>query len=203
MKLKDRITDENIITVGTLIGFIYFFIMGIMSIAEGNYEIIFDKFFEAVLFMVLFLVHKKLKLSVWTIAIAASAIMLHDRYLYGNVYFGIPFDHIIHFVAGFAVCVLFYQILLNSYKKPNLIGVLLLSVVLAMGLTSSMETLEFIGYSFLGEGEGILFYGTGDFGEWNNMSWDMICNTLGAIAGAFAYSSFTVLRKKFSPSKTI
>ena len=47
-----------------------------------------------------------------------------------------------------------------------------------------VEILEFVGYSFLGEGEGLLFYGTGDFGEWNNVSWDLISNTLGATSGS-------------------
>jgi len=200
MKQKDRITEENIINAGTLIGFLFLFVKGIISITEGNPELISDRFFEAGLFLLMFFFYKKLKLRIWTLAIAAFAIVLHHMYLYGTFYFGIPFDHIMHLVAGFAVCVIFYQILLNSYKKPNLIGILLLSIILAMGLTSGMETVEFIGYSFLGEGEGILYYGTGDFGEWNNMSWDLIDNTLGAIAGAIAYTSFIVIRKKFNSS---
>lgn len=203
MKPKNNITEERVITAGTLMGFLFFFVLGIISLSRGETELVFDKFFEASLFLAMFLFHKKLKLRIWAIALAAFALFLHHSYLYGNIYFGIPFDRIMHFTAGLAACVVFYNILLSAYKKPSLIGIFLLSVLLAMGLTSSMETLEFVGYSFLGEGEGILLYGSGDFGEWNNMSWDLIGNTIGAMAGAIAYTSFIALRKRINPSKTI
>jgi uncharacterized membrane protein YjdF len=56
-----------------------------------------------------------------------------------------------------------------------------------------MEIIEFIGYSVFGEGEGLLFFGKGDFGEWYNALWDMMCNMFGAI-GAAVYG-FLVFKK--------
>ena len=79
---------------------------------------------------------------------------------------GIPFDRIMHFTAGIALAFVFYQFLSKSGIKTNKIALALLAIFIATGIASMTEIMEFIGYSFLGEGEGLLFYGTGDFGEW-------------------------------------
>lgn len=87
-----------------------------------------------------------------------------------------------HFVGTFALALIIYQMIKPSQK--NVFTTALITILITMGLGTIIEHQEFIGYSIIGEGEGILGYGAGDWGEWNNISWDLIYNTLGAIVAA-------------------
>jgi len=116
--------------------------------------------------------------------------------LYGDIYLGIPFDHWIHFVAGIFLGLFFYDYFSKIIK--NKATVLLLSILVSAGIGSLLEIVEFVGYSYLGKGEGILFYGSGDWGEWNNMSLDLIFNTTGALAGGLIIFIKRLLRKKIT-----
>jgi hypothetical protein len=102
-----------------------------------------------------------------------------------------PFDRIMHFIAVAAIAALFYQYI-YSYEKDKMskFSISIISILIASGIGSLMEIIEFVGYSYLGKGEGLLFYGTGDFGEWNNLSWDLISNTFGAITSVIVMSIF-------------
>ena len=76
-----------------------------------------------------------------------------------------------------------------GYSSRAIVAVL--AVILACGMGTFIEITEYFGYAYLGEGEGILRFGAGDEGEWNDAVWDMICNTLGAITGAVAMALFS------------
>jgi uncharacterized membrane protein YjdF len=49
----------------------------------------------------------------------------------------------------------------------------------AIGFAAFIEPFEYLGYSQLGTGEGILFYGAGD-GGWSDTAFDMFANMIGA-----------------------
>jgi len=176
-----KLTRHNIIKYVSIIAVLFFIIWGIIAIITKNYEFIFDRFFSAAICLLIIFVHKRMHFKIPVLLLGLVALTLHHLKLYGNFYFGLPFDRIMHFTAVAAIAAIFYQYLYHTESKKNKLKISILSVLIAIGIASLMEIIEFVGYSFLGQGEGILFYGTGDLGEWNNLSWDLISNTLGAI----------------------
>ncbi|MBW3011701.1 DUF2238 domain-containing protein, partial [Candidatus Woesearchaeota archaeon] len=173
--------------------FAVFLIWGIIELFAGN-TLAYDRLFSAAIALIAFFLYKRMKLSLAALLFGLFALVLHNAYFYGNFYFGIPFDRIMHFTAGMAVAFIFYEFM--STKKINKWGLMFLVIFIAAGITSMMEILEFFGYHYLQGGEGIFFYGTGDFGEYNNVSWDLISNTSGAI-----FASLLLFLKKYKYKK--
>jgi hypothetical protein len=173
-----------------LAGFVFFILWGIIAVVTGDNQYIFDRFFSAGLVLVIFALCKSADLKLGVVIFALAVLLLHHLKLYGTFFLGMPFDKIMHFTAGIALGLLAYNYLLNRTNLKKL-EILIISVLIAAGVGSIMEIIEFIGYSAFGEGEGLLFFGKGDFGEWFNASWDLMCNTVGAIgAGIFGYLVF-------------
>ncbi len=156
---------------------------GTITVATGDLEFIFDRFATVAIFVFVYFMYRRLHMNLSLFAVLFLTILIHHLKLYGNVYFGIPFDRIMHFAAGMTIALIIYNYLKNSESRPSMAKVFFISLLTAAGLASMIEILEFAGYSFLGAGEGLLFYGTGDFGEYNNLSWDLMSNTLGALSG--------------------
>ena len=166
------------------LGIITFFILwSIFAIIRGDIEFIFDRLFSAVLVFIWFFIAKRTRLPVAYLGFSVFTLMLHHLKLYSNVYAGIPFDRFIHTLAGISIALVIGWYLLKEQKLVPSPSIFIVFVFLAFGIASTIEIVEFVGYATLGEGEGILFYGTGDFGEWNNISWDLISNMIGAIVG--------------------
>jgi len=187
---KDKVVRYSIIAV-----IIFFVVWAIYAIVNRNQFGIFDRFFSAFLGVLALVLYKRMRLSIFSLAAGLAVLVLHHFNLYGNFYFGWPFDRHIHFLAGLVIAIFFAEYLSSSDQKSRF-AVFFFSVWVAAGLASFMEIIEFIGYSILGEGEGLLFYGTGDFGEWNNISWDLISNTAGAIFGALVYMSIAWFKRR-------
>lgn len=179
----DRKQEEKIIQWMSMLTVLFFVLWGIQTLASGNTEFIFDRFFSAGIALIGFLCYRKMQLRLPVVLVGIFTLILHHLKLYGNFYFGIAFDKIMHVVAGFALALISYQYLNTIFQSKHRLGLFLFSLFVAFGFASSVEIIEFVGYSFLGQGEGILFYGTGDFGEWNNLSWDLMGNMVGAILG--------------------
>lgn len=154
---------------------------GIYAVVKWDKEFIFDRFFAASIVLAIFFLYRKMKLSLPTLLVGAFALVLHHLKLYQNTYLGVPFDHYMHLAGGFALALIFSEYFINSEKKPNHVKTFFLSVCMAAGIGSFMEIIEFIGKCVLGAGQGLLYYGDGDWGEYNNTAWDMINNTIGAV----------------------
>jgi len=191
-------TENKIIKWIIISASVFFILWGIYLTFTKDYELIFDKFFTAAIALTALFLYQKIKLNLPITVVSLITILLHHLKLYGNFYLGIPFDRIMHFTAGFALVLIFYHYLYHSDKRknPNRWKISILAILIAAGAASLIEIVEFVGYSSLGEGEGLLFYGTGDFGEWNNLSWDLICNTSGAILAALIFSVIKIKKKK-------
>jgi len=158
---------------------------GVFGLFGETKNLVYDRFLSSALLIGILLMYKRMNMNNITLFFAVLAIALHNGGFYGNTYFGINFDRYEHFLGGFAATLVFIGYLRQFEKKKRInLKVILLSIAITAGLGSFVEILEFIGYTILGEGVGILFYGTGDFGEWNNAAWDMICNTLGALTAS-------------------
>lgn len=165
--------------------FVCYLLWGIIDIIRWNVDWIADRFFLALVAGLTYLFYKKLNMSNSTIIAAAVPFVLHTFGWFDLVILGLPFDHYLHFSAGLALGLIFYDYLRMTHSRWSSAA---LAVCIASGIGSFMEVFEFIGYSIGGEGGGILFYGAGDIGEWNNAARDMLMNTLG--------SMLTVLLKK-------
>lgn len=194
---KQNILSYKAINFLILSVFAFFIVWGVYAVVKWDKEFIFDRFFAASITLATFFLYRKMKLSIPTLAVGAFALVLHHIKLYQEVYLGIPFDHYMHFAGGFALSLIFCEYFVNSEKKPNYVKIFFLSVCIAAGIGSFMEIIEFTGKSLLGEGQGLLFYGDGDWGEYNNTSWDMINNTIGAVASSF----IMIFTAKFKKSR--
>lgn len=160
----------------------------------SNLELIGDRFIGILLFGFFLLVNEKIDFHWFAFIMAMFAFNLHHAGLYGTYILGIPADNIIHFSTNFAGVLLFYNIFYSSklFSKTNINKFILMIIIFffVTGIAAFGEIIEFVGYSTLGEGEGILAYGIGDFGEWNDLSWDLISNSIGALTGILVFNLF-------------
>ena len=158
----------------------------------GSLEIIADRFAGILLFDFFLLVNEKIDFHWLAFILVMFAFNLHHAGLYGSYIFGVPADSIIHFCTNFAGVLLFYNIFYSSklFAKAKINRLVLMVIIFffVTGIAAFGEIIEFIGYSFLGEGEGLFAYGIGDFGEWNDLSWDLISNSIGAVFGIFIFN---------------
>ncbi len=187
-KIQDRVVQWV-----CFLGIGFFLLWGIEAVLVHNVQNIFDRFFGAFLIWLAWIWRKELQVTWKTALLGVATLSLHFLKLYGNTYWGIPFDHIMHTAAGFTIAIFSYNALQREIKNPWKLA--LVSVFLAFGITSSIEIVEFFGYHILGSGEGILYYGTGDFGEYNNISWDLISNMLGTLIAVVVLHVFRKRKK--------
>lgn len=173
---------HHIIRTFCILGAFVFAVLGVRDMFMTP-DIVFDRFVSVVFFIGVFLWYRRLNQNVLTLIPAVFGIVLHGMKLYGNVYFGLEFDMIMHFTAGFAMSVIIFQYLrgcegvgcLSPWKLA------FLAVFVSAGLGTILEITEYFGYAHLAPGEGILHFGEGDAGEWRDAIWDMISNILGAV----------------------
>lgn len=165
---------------------VFFIIWGTIAIVVREVFWIFDRFFSAFLALMALVFYRRMRLSAFSLMFGLAVLIMHHLNLYGNYYFSWPFDRYMHFFGGLAVTLFFAQYLYHSQGKRG-IAVAFLSVTIAAGLGAYLEIIEFVGYATFGEGEGLLFYGTGDIGEWNNISWDLISNVSGGLVGSAVF----------------
>ena len=67
--------------------------------------------------------------------------------------------------------------------------------MLLLGLSTFHEIFEYLGAVFLGQGEGFLFYGTGDADIFDTQK-DFVNNLLGMLVGLGVYLTYKFLKKK-------
>lgn len=158
---------------------IIFTYRGILEFQGQNPELLFDNILTVILLFILLFQYHKWKFNKISMLIAFFALGLHHAKLYGTIILSIPFDRIMHFIGTFAFALLIFQ-MIKPYHK-SIFNIAIYSILISMGIGTLIEHTEFIGYATIGKGEGILGYGDGDWGEWNNISWDLITNTMGAI----------------------
>ena len=117
--------------------------------------------------------------------LALAFLLAHNSGLYGFSLLGLSYDHYMHTLGGIAAACFASRLFFE--KMPRL-KYLYLIVMVALGMGALVEVTEWFGYAYLGEGEGFLFFGTGDEGEWRNAVLDMLCNLI----GAFLFALFTI-----------
>ena len=183
-------TEDLVIKCGLLTGMFVFLVLGVLAL-DRDPDFIFDRFLSAGFFLFFFFFYKKMGLRSLVLVIGVFALVLHHLKLYGNVYYGIPFDKIMHVIGGFALALILYQYLsscegVGCSSRVKLMAFAILGVA---GLGTFIEITEYFGYAHLGNGEGLLFHGLGDGGsaslsDWADSVTDMMSNLLGAMMGA-------------------
>ncbi len=143
------------------IGFICW---GIFDIIIQNTDFIADRFYLAGISFLALLIYERMHISIPILLFGSLPIALHSIGWYHVVWFGLPYDHYLHFSAGLAIGLIFYESLKKTTKISTL-GLFAITICIVGGIGSFMEIFEFLGYTFFGEGGGILFYGSGDYGE--------------------------------------
>ncbi len=144
-----QVKEDKLIKYLSIAATLFFVVWGIITIYIGNTDFIFDRFFSAGVCLLVFFIYKKMHLRLSLTVFDLFALLLHHLKLYGNFYLGITFDRIMHFIAVAAIAAMFYQYLYIADEKKSKLKASILSILIAVGIASIMEILEFIGYSFL------------------------------------------------------
>lgn len=187
MKTKDPIIITGIIAIIILLT------LGITAIIQNNIQSSYDRFYSIIVILITLYLHKKINITKPAITLGAIILLAHNLGLYGNTFI-LPFDYIIHLASGIFLALVFYPYFKSTHKRK--LTIITLTILISIGIGSLLEIIEFIGFSFLGEGEGILLYGKGDWGEWNNVSWDLINNTIGALITSTILTIKNAIKKK-------
>jgi uncharacterized membrane protein YjdF len=109
-------------------------------------------------------------------------VVLHNLGLYDKAVLLLPWDKWMHLIGG-AVLALMVQRALERERWGAAKQVFVV-VAVVLGMGALHEIVEWLGYGYLGAGDGFLFYGQGDFGEWQDSVTDMMCNLAGAVCVA-------------------
>ncbi len=175
------------IRCGLLVGMFVFIVLGVLAL-DREPDFLFDRFLSAGFFLFFFFFYKRLGLKLPILFIGAAALVLHHLKLYGNVYLGMEFDMIMHFVGAFAVSLMVYHYLsmCEGIGCSGKVKLAILTIFIVAGLGTLIEILEYFGYAKLPSGEGLLHYGLGDEGDWADAVSDMLFNLFGAITGIIA-----------------
>jgi len=173
-----------------------FFVMLIYNSMIGS-QWGFDNIVSIVLLVVVYFLDDFLDITHGEFIIGMIALTLHnfgtfDFYAFqmGFIYY----DNIVHFTSSLVMGIGLFRVFYTRFHIENrsqLIALFFMSVGLVSLLGIGIETTEYAGHVFLGEGDGIFFTGVGDANklgdpleQYRDALEDLIWNTFGAIMGA-------------------
>jgi len=178
---KQRNVLVFIIFVFALIRLFYFIKYSILSSTMW----IVDNITSLAAIVLLFFFYKKIKLTILHFSFIVGFLLLHN---FGTIgYYSkdiawLPFDAWVHGFFGFIAA-----IIVSSYlEKEKLRFKFVFMLLLVLGMGAFHEIVELLGAVFFGEGDGFLFFGTGDLKSFNSQ-WDLFSSLIGALIGYFAY----------------
>jgi len=199
MKLRDRRTLFGIFIL-------LFFVLLIYNSMIGS-QWGFDNIVSIVLLVVFYYLDDYLDITHGEFIIGIVALTLHNMGTFDFYAFQmgfIYFDNIVHMTSSLVMGMALFRVFYTRFHIENreqLIALFLMSVGLVSLLGISIETTEYAGHVFLGEGDGIFFTGVGDANklgdpleQYKDALEDLIWNTFGAVIGA----TITLLRLDFS-----
>lgn len=175
-----------------IVNFVYLIFFAFHFYTRGNFEFIWYIFIMLILIGVFSFLHKKYhfsEITLWGLTLWGLGHMLGGSTVFGEprVYARILFDlfttgdttvfrydHLLHFYFYVVMTSVIYQISKNYFKPNANWNIVALMIVFAsMGVGAFNEIIEFMPVLFLSE--------TG-VGGYYNVAWDIVFNTLGALA---------------------
>lgn len=202
-----------------LILFLHVFIFMIVVNYLKSSEWILDNSLSAVFIFAIFLLRKWIYISKTSFIMLGFALVIHDLGMFGfyemeNSIVG--YDNIVHFISSFVTAyILFSFIAKKLHIKKNkvvkrtvvdehVLTLVFLVVSSAVMLGTIIELVEFVGYSFLGVGDGLFFFGSGDSGgfpyyagEYVDVMTDILVNIMGTFLGVIVYYNFRYKNKSW------
>lgn len=177
----------------------------------------FDNAFTIVFLLVIYLLNSKLQLRTIDLVLLNISLLVHNLGMFAFYQWNwafIEYDNLIHFVAGFSGGYIIFYLVEQQLRKIDhqktsevierhrvLLAFLVIALVTTFGI--GVELMEFAGFTFFGQGEGLFFYGAGDVGKFGNpleiytdTMEDIIVNLFAAIIGAFVYYFFHLRKRK-------
>ena len=176
----------------TLIGMILFILFIYYESTNNVGEYIPDTIFFMFLVLILFFLYKRLNLDVISYTSFILALLFHNSGAFGwyNISpIGIQWDHITHITGTFAPTLILFRFCKRFFTSDrfNNLYLVLVIILASLGIGVFIEYYEFAGSFIVGEGEGGLGQGAGDFetelgsGLYLNTMFDLIFNLVGAL----------------------
>lgn len=176
-----------------------------------------DALFAIAFLIIVTLVNRWLKLGRLGFILFNLAFVLHNMGSFGWYdcsIGGIGYDNFVHFVGSFVAAFIIFNFIarkLHIRKKErrkdtvideHIAVMIFLVMASAAALGVLVEVVEFGGFVFLGQGEGIFFTGQGDEdsyagldGNYVDTMTDVVVNLLGSLTGTLTYFLFTYQKR--------
>ena len=165
--------------------------MIMIGLVTKQYGYFFENFVFIGLIIFLDIKQNTFKINFKTFTLTILFFSMHSLAIFGlyaNSHLPIPYDWIIHFFGMFVLSI----VLLNWLGKDFLMCALI--ILACLGVGSLIENIEYFGYLNLGEGDGLLFYGSGDIddinhvgGGFENVNIDLFMNLFGSLLGLIVF----------------
>jgi len=211
MKIKDNLK--------IYLGFIFILVVLAIYNYVNKSQWVIDNILSFTLVTVVLLIAPWLKAGKREFSLICVALLVHNLGSFGfyELTFGIfGYDDFVHFVSAGIVAFMLFNFIVktmsvkktyskswqNNLNKAFVIIIIVVSIVTMLGLF--IELVEFAGFMLLEPGEGILFYGSGDgdnpdevITQYSDTMKDFFVNFVGAIVGSFAYLCYPKKSKLF------
>lgn len=189
-----------------LLSLLFFAFVILYSYLTDYSYYIFDALFSVILLTLFFFFRSSLHLTPLSYFFLALAFAFHNMgafRFYASPPVPLRWDVVTHIFGIFAASVALYHLLRPYFsRKPFAFFFVILLASLGVGVL--IEYVEFIGVLIVGEGEGVLGRGEGDFAfaQWLSADYydtmiDQINNLLGALFG-YLFSSFYFRKQRHS-----
>jgi len=194
----------------------FYTIPAFISPFSDNFPPVWDVFVAIVVSSLFFFIHIKylkfdavapifIGLSFLPHILGLYKMIPHKGYLimlYGLPQLNYHYDWLVHIFAvlffSIAFCSMTYPYFIKGFKSKWFMFIIILFFMLGAG--SLNEIIEYVGYDFLGYGEGFLAFGDGDIspdsGPWQNSSMDMFSNLVGGLIGVGIFLLIKYFKEK-------
>jgi uncharacterized membrane protein YjdF len=197
-----------------IISLAVYIIIGAYNLSK-NSQWIFDVYVSLAFVTLVWFFSERLKLGKLSFTLLNIALLSHllgsfDFYAL-NIWIW-EYDNLVHILSSIVAAYIIFNYIneklcekkidVNLIKEHKFIF-LFLVIASVSALGTAIELLEYAGFMFLGQGDGLFFAGTGDYGKLgtpetqyiDTMS-DIFVNTIGSIIGAVSYFLISFNKKK-------
>jgi len=191
-----------------LVFLLFYIFFAIYNFVNGSQWLI-DNVVGIVLLTFVYFINKWLKLGKFGFIMFNVALLTHNLGTFGFyswTYKIFAYDNIVHFLNALVGSYIVFNFVArklhirkNQRVKYTVVdehkAIMIFLVIASVAMLGTVvEIIEFLGFMYLGPGEGMFFFGTGDSandgtiaGEYIDTMTDIIVNTFGTIIGVMLY----------------